>query len=279
MAIKVITDSSCDLPESLVLAKDIAIIPLTVSFTGDPRVYRDQVDITTHEFWNRMFKSKFLPKTSTPDPQTFIDNFEKWLQLKGEVIYIGLSSGLSSTFQTAQLALQLVGSPQVKLVDSLSASLGTGIQVLKAIEYVGLGLSLEEVTARVIEYRDSMETIFTLDTLENVVKGGRLSRVAGVVGGIVDFKPIFRGINGKVELYEKLRGRKKALKRLVDLAGCMGKTARNRIVGITHVDCLTEVEYLANQIRERYNPQNILISEMGATIGTYAGRGGILLHF
>lgn len=279
MAIKVITDSSSDLPEALAAANEIEIIPLTVSFAGDSRVYRDRVDITVHEFWNRMFTSKMLPKTSTPGPQAFVDTFEKWLQLKGEVIYVGLSSGLSSTFQTAQLALELVVSSHIKLVDTLTASLGTGIQALKAIEYVRLGLSLEEVAKRVAEYRDSMETIFTLDTLDNVVKGGRLSRIAGVVGGLVDFKPVFRGVNGKVEIYEKLRGRKRALKRLVELAGELGKTASHRVVGITHVDCLPEAQFLADQIRERYNPQEVLISEMSATIGTYAGKGGILLHF
>lgn len=279
MAIKVITDSASDLPEALVVANDIEVIPITVSFPGDPRIYRDRVDISTREFWNRMFTSSKLPKTATPGPLAFVDAFEKWLQQKGEVIYVGLSSGLSSTFQTAQLALEMVGSSRIKLVDSLSASLGTGIQVLKAVEYVKAGLGLEEVTARVENYRDSMETIFTLDTLENVVKGGRLPRIVGVVGGLVDFKPIFRGENGKVAIYEKLRGRKKALKRMVELAGTLGETAHKRVVGITHVDCLPEVEYLASRIGERYQPKEILISEMSAGVGTYAGRGGILLHF
>lgn len=279
MAIKVVTDSSCDLPDDLIRENDIEVVPLTITFPGDPRVYRDRVDISAREFWKRMFALKDLPKTSTPDPQAFVECFEKWLARGEEIIYVGLSSGLSSTVQTALLAREMVGSARIKIVDTLTASLGTGIQALKAVEYVKEGLSLEEVEKKVIEYRDSMETIFTLDTLENVVKGGRLSRAAGLIGTVIDLKPVFRGVEGKVEVFEKLRGRKKALNRLVELAGQLGKTARQRVVGLSHVDCLSEVERLAERIRELYQPEKIIISDMSATIGTYAGKGGILLHF
>ncbi|HBQ85818.1 MAG TPA: DegV family protein [Syntrophomonas sp.] len=279
MAVKIITDTSCDLPDDILEQYDIEMIPLKVAFANG-ETFLDRFEISPKTFWARMMASKFLPQTSAPDPVTFLQYFEQGLKEKGEVIFISLSSGLSSTFQTARMACDMLGINSVRIFDTFSASMGTGLMAIKAARLAMQGCSLDTLCHRLINIRSKNETIFTLDSLENVVKGGRLSRIEGLAGTILNIKPILRGINGRPEVIEKVRGRKKAIKRLLTLTNELGgENLSARIVGITHVDCENEALELEQEIKKRFNPQKIIVSEMGATIGTYAGQGGLMINF
>lgn len=274
--IKVITDSSCDLPDETLAEYNIEMIPLKVVFdNGDS--FLDRVEISPREFQKRMYSSQTLPKTSTPDINSFVQAFEKGLLSRKGVIYIGLSSGLSSTIQTAVMAKKMLGSEKIKIVDSLSASLGVGMLAVKAMELVREGLRLNDVLSEINACRDRMETVFTLDRLDNIIKGGRLTRFEGLIGTLMDIKPMFRGMEGRVEVVEKVRGRRKSLARMIHLLDKFSSGLRGRSVSISHVDCMNDVDYIKWELDNNYHPQRIMVSDMGSTIGTYAGKGGIIM--
>ncbi|HEX3010721.1 MAG TPA: DegV family protein [Syntrophomonadaceae bacterium] len=279
MAPRIITDSSCDLPDEVMHKYGIEMIPLKVTFEKG-ETYLDRIEISPRTFLKKMMSSRFLPKTSAPDPHTFIEYFEKGLKETGEVMFLSMSSGLSSTFQTARLACDMMENTGVKVFDTLTASMGTGIMAVKAARMALQGCSVDAIYQRLTEIREKSEVIFTLDTLENVVKGGRLSRIEGLAGTLLNIKPMLRGIGGKPEVIEKVRGRKKAVNRLITLMQELaGESLSSSIIGITHVDCEDEALLLGKEITQRFNPEKVLIAEMGGTIGTYAGKGGLMVNF
>lgn len=280
MAIKIVTDTSCDLPDEILDQYQIDMIPLRVTFaTGE--TYLDRLELSPELFVQKMAASQTLPKTAAPDPSTFIEHFEQGLSEAGEVLFISLSSGLSSTYQIAQLARRLLGNPKVRVFDTLSASMGTGIMAVRAAQMAAAGSTMDDIIKNLESTLKIKQTIFTVNTLENMVKGGRLSKIEGMAGDLLHIKPIFLGNNesGKPELIQKVRGRSKAIKRMVDMLGeGVGFQGPNRIVGITHVHCLSDAQQLSELIAERYNPDIIWISDMSATIGTYAGEGGLMIN-
>jgi DegV family protein with EDD domain len=256
------------------------MIPLKITFE-DGGTFLDRLEISPSQFVDKMIKSKTLPKTSAPDPDTFISYFNKGVKEAGQVLFISLSSGLSSTYQTAVLAREMIGSPNIYIFDSLTASLGTGIPAIKAARMAALGLDVNTIVEELTKIRKTREVLFTLDTLENVVKGGRLSRIQGMAGTVLNIKPILRGnIEGVPEITEKVRGRKKAIHRLVDIIGEIPElNVHEKIMGISHVCCPEDAEKLARDIEDKYQPkEKIIISEMGATIGIYAGAGGLMIN-
>lgn len=276
--IRVITDSGCDLPMEVLRENQIEMVPLKVTFE-DGKSYLDRVEITPGEFREKMYRSKELPKTAAPDPNTFMEVFRRALNEAGEAVCICISSGLSSTYQSATLARDMLETKKVRIIDSLSASLGEGVLAVRAAELARLGLPLDTAFNRLVDYRDNLKTVFTLDTLENVIKGGRLTKFQGLVGNILDIKPIFHGVEGKIEVLEKLRGRKRALRRLTALIGEMTRDVEECIIGLSHMDCLGEVTELKKEIEKIYSPARVIIAEMGSTLGTYAGKGGIIMAF
>ncbi len=276
--IKVITDSSCDLPMEILEENGIEMVPLKVTFE-DGESFLDREEISPQEFREKMYRSKELPKTAAPDPNTFMEVFQRALSETGEVICVSISSGLSSTYQSAMLARDMLDTDKVKIVDSLAASLGVGILALRATELARQGLPLETVFRRMIDYRDNLKTIFTLDTLENVIKGGRLTKFQGLVGNILNIKPIFQGVEGKIEVLEKVRGRRLALRRLTSLLGEMTQEIEDSIIGLSHMDCPGDVKQLKEEIERLYGPVRIIVADMGSTLGTYAGKGGIIMSF
>lgn len=281
MTIKIITDTSCDLPDSIVRKLDIEIIPLRVSFE-DGETFLDRYELSPALFIAKMRAFNSLPKTASPDPAMMIKTFEKGLAEADEVLFISLSSPLSSTYQNAHLACSMIDTDRIKIFDSLSASLGTGIMVIKAVHLVNLGLNMDELLERLIEIRDNRVMLFTLDTLENLVKGGRLNKYEGITGDFLNIKPIMKvNAEGLTEVTEKVRGRKRAIKRLLEMADEIGgEFLSDKIIGISHLNCLSEAMDIAEAIKTRYQPrEEIIISDIGATIGTYVGEGGILITF
>lgn len=280
MAIKIITDTSCDLPDNELKKYNIEMIPLKVTFDNG-ETFLDRFELKPANFVKKMKGSRTLPKTSAPDPLTFIEHFAKGLRDADEVLFVSLSSGLSSTCQTAQLACKMLGNKKVKVFDTLTASMGTGIMAIKAAQMSAQGLSLDSILERLTQIRSAREVIFILDTLENVVKGGRLSRIEGMAGTLLHIKPILRGNdNGVPEVVEKVKGRKKAMQRLVSMLGEVADTsAQDKIIGVSHVNCEEDAIILSEEVEKCYKPYNpVIISEMSATIGTYAGEGALMIN-
>jgi DegV family protein with EDD domain len=274
--IQITTDSSADIPKPLLEKYSIRMVPLTIHVGG--KEYEEGIDITPQEFYREMAASAELPKTSQPTPARFAQIFSEFSN-QGPILCFTVSSKLSGSFGSANLGKELSGNPEVIVFDTEAGSIGHGLQVLKAAEMAQAGVSSDEIIAKLTQYRKEMKFLILLDTLENIVKGGRLSRFQGSIAKLLDIKAILHNVEGSAEILEKVRGRQRSLLRLITLVGERSSDFSNRIIGITHVDNLPDAQYIAREIMQRYHPKDIIINEMGSTIATYAGKSGIIVAF
>ncbi|UMZ73570.1 DegV family protein [Natranaerofaba carboxydovora] len=279
--VSIVTDSSCDLPDEILEKYGIHVVPLKITIDGDN--YIEKQDITAEEFIKKMIASDNLPKTAQPSPGEFSEIYNKLTTGENggnEVICITISSGLSGTFQSAYMGKDLAeAGDKVTVFDSLAASLGHGLYVLKAAQLAQEGYNRDKIIEELTSYREQMEIFILLDTLENIVKGGRLSKFKGSMAGMLNIKVLLEGIDGKVHELEKVRGKKKFLKRFLDIVGERRQDFSDTVFGITHVNNSKDAEFIKEEVIKRYNPKDVIINNMGATIGTYAGDGGMVICF
>ena len=269
------TDSSCDLPEELLKRYNIRVVPLVVTIDED--TFRESIDLTPQEFFEKMEHSEKLPKTSQPSPAAFVQVFRESSKF-GQVICITISSKISGTYQAACLGRELSGL-EVTVFDSLAGSLGHGMQVIKACEMAKAGCTLAEVVESLDKYRKEMKVLILLNTLDNIVKGGRLSKLNGTVAKILDIKILLHSVEGEIVLQEKVRGKKKFLDRILHIIYELCPDMTGRDVGITHFNNFADVEIIKQALKEKCHPRHILINYMGSTMATYAGDGGIIVCF
>ncbi len=272
---RIVTDSSCDLPKGLLERWGVAVVPMAVEIDGVD--YLEGVDITPAEFLAKMSHSAQLPKTSQPSPAAFEETFEA-LGADGPILCLTVSSKLSGTYQTAGLAAALSGA-DVTVFDTLSASIGHGLQVLTACELAAAGRPVPEIVAELTAYRDSLNTLVLLNTLENIVRGGRLSRFQGSVSKVLDIRVLLHNDEGEVVLLEKVHGRRRLMERAMARMRDLRPDLSDREVGITHCGNLEDVEALRASITECCHPRGLVVNEMGAAMATYAGEGGIIVSF
>ncbi|MCG1012988.1 DegV family protein [Tepidanaerobacter sp. GT38] len=276
--IHIVTDSSCDLPEEYLKKHNISIVPLTIRFDDD-KEYREKIDITPEEFYKKMAASSTLPKTAQPSPADFLKVFEEVAAPGDEILCITISSKLSGTFQSANLAKNMTSIP-VTVFDSLAASPGHALQIMRAVELRDSGHSIDEIIADLTNFRDNEMRIFIyLKTVENIVKGGRITRFQGTLAKIMNIKLICEGIKGEVVPLEKVRGEKRALERLISLIGQQKTNFSDTVFYITHTENPGDAEFIKSELVKRYKPRQVLIYEIGPTVGTYTGPGGIVLTF
>lgn len=278
--IKIITDSASDLPKKYIEMYDIEIVPLTVELEN--KSYKDGVDISPEQFNKLMIKSNQLPKTAHPSSEMFKNTFLKFLNEGYDILCLTISSKLSGTYQAAMLAKNNIKTDKnIFVFDTLAASAGEALQVIKAAELKQKGKNLEEIINVLTNYRKRINILILLDTLENIVKGGRLTKFQGVIAKVLNFKIILQNNQGTVQMLEKIRGKKRFHKRVFEIIEERMKQLdlSDLIVGITHVDNLEEAEMFKKIIKEKFNPKDIFINHMGATIATYAGKGGIIISF
>jgi DegV family protein with EDD domain len=274
--VQLITDSSADLPLELIEKYKIKIVPLSVRI-GDSE-YQERITITPEEFYEKMFSSDELPKTSQPSPSEFANVFTELAKNGEPMLCFTISSGLSGTYQSACLGKEISGA-DVTVFDTLGGSLGHGIQIIKAAEMAAEGKPLEEIVEELHQIRERMTILILLDTLENVVKGGRLGKFQGSIAKVLNIKIILEGIKGNIEMLEKIRGTKRFFNRSLNLIGERSADFSHTVFGITHTGNIEDAEYLKSEIESRYHPKEIIVNYMGATMGTYAGKGGIIISF
>lgn len=225
-----------------------------------------------------MAASPTLPRTSQPAPALYSKVFSE-LAKQGEILCLTISSKLSGSYSSANLGKELSGNPEVVVFDTEGGSLGHGLQVTQAAQMAQAGFAMDQILTKLTNYRKEMQILILLDTLENIVKGGRISRFQGSLAKILHIKAILHNVEGDVEFLEKIQGRNKSLRRVIDLVGELCTDISNRVIGITHVDNLPDAEFLAQELEKRYHPKEIIIHYMGATIATYAGESGLIIAF
>lgn len=271
--IKIISDSTCDLSKELIKKYDIPLVPLFVNFGEES--YLDGETLTTVEMYQKVEEKDMLPKTAAASPGSFVEVFEKYLSEGYEVIYIGLGSKFSATFQSAHSAKLLLENEKIYLIDSGNLSSGSGLLVMKALSFREQGDSAKEIVEKIEALVPKVRSQFVIETLEYLYKGGRLNALSAFMGTMLRLKPIIKVRNGIMEVGKKGRGKLRNgidlmleevinQKEEIDLEFCM----------ITHSLSDEAVPY----IRENINGipfKNVFETEAGCVISSHCGKGTI----
>lgn len=266
MSIRVVTDSSCDLPQGLVDALRIEIVPLTIRFGSEEFV--DREELSTEEFWRRLETSKVLPETAAPSAGAFEQKFRD-LMARGAtgIVCVNLSSHLSATMQSAQVAAAAVSKDvPVQVIDSRSASMGLGNLVLTAARRAADSDTLESIVAEVVDRRDRTKLFASLDTLEFLKRGGRIGNARALLGTVLSIKPIVELREGIVEESGKVRTRSKALKMLAQHAA-EGKIEH---LAVLHGQA-PDVDELLELLDPVFPRDEVITGVVGPVIGTHVG--------
>ncbi len=275
MTVRIVTDSACDLPESVAADLGIEIVPLSIRF-GDTE-FIDRVELTTAEFWAKCAATPTLPETSAPAPGAFEAAYRRAAADGATgVVVVSLSSALSATMQSAEVAARSIADEiAVRIVDSRSVSLGLGTIAAACARRAAQGADVDEVAALGIDLASRTRVFGALDTLDNLKKGGRIGNAKALLATALAIKPIIEVIDGKVEQGGKQRTRSKALAFLVDKV----REYEGRMSGLAvlHADC-SDVDQFVEMLRPMYEGE-IIVGEIGPVIGSHAGRGTIGVAF
>ena len=279
---KLYTDTSANLPLTLLREYDIAVIPFSYTVNGMAEDYNEETDFDGKAFYDAMRRGAEV-KTSMVNPATAAAFFERALAQGDDVLYVGMSGGISGTAHAAALAAEELREkyPHAKImtIDTYAASLGEGLQVLEAAELLRAGRSFEEVGDRILARRPHMCQFFTVDDLNYLKRGGRISGAAALVGSVLGIKPILRGDEtGHIVSCGKVRGNKKAYAELADYFDkrALDKTER---IGIAHADNREGTDYLLGLLRERGFTGECLEVYYEPVTGAHVGPGTVALFF
>lgn len=275
------TDSTADLPASYVKEHDIAVQFLSYAF-GDT-IYEADNQMEPHAFYERM-RSGDMPTTNACIPDKVQQSFESYLKEGYDILHISFSSGLSASYNNARIAANELAEQypdrKIVLVDSLCASLGQGLFVHYAVTMKEQGKPLEEVVAWLEENKLHLCHQFTVNDLFHLHRGGRVSKATAIIGTLINVKPVLHVDNeGHLTSVCNVRGRKKALLKLVDIMEEQIEGYENDIIFISHGDCPEDAAFVAAQIKERFGIQNILIDYVSPTIGAHSGPGTVALFY
>lgn len=273
-SIRVMADSSSDVPRQMAKELDITLIPTPVIF-GEQK-FGDGVDFTPDEFYERMARESNLPSTSQPEPTAYLEKFKAAHDAGQSVICLCLSSGLSGGFQSAEIARRELPQADITVVDTKAASMGFGLLVIHLVRDLRSGMSKDEALRRLEERKARLYSLFTLNTLDNLKKGGRITAVAAVFGSMLQIKPVLHlNTEGSIEIVDKVRGREKALAKLIEMARESSTELSGATVGLSHAHCLPDAQAFAQRAREELGVGEVIIGDIGAAIGTHTGPGCI----
>jgi len=266
MPVRIVTDSACDLPESICEELGIEVVPLTIRFGN--REYVDRKELSVDAFWRELEASSVLPETAAPSVGAFEETFRRLSDDGADgIVCINLSARLSATMQSALVAAKaLDGRTAIEIIDSMSASMGIGNLVVHAARQARSGASLEEIVAEV-ESRRARERVFaTLDTLEYLRKGGRIGGAQAMLGSMLSIKPIIEVIDGAVEPAGRVRTRSKALRFLVD------QIPRGKVesISVLHGNAPDLDEFLA-MLEPLVPDAEVTVGTIGPVIGVHTG--------
>jgi len=268
--IKIITDCTSDLTPDLYEKHDIDVLPLYLTIAG--KVYRDHIDITSEKLYQLVDEYKELPRTSAINPSVFIEKFDKLIDLGYQVLYMGLGSGFSATFQTANIVAAGYRRDQVRVIDSQNLSSGIGLLLLKAVKYRDQGDDLETIVKKIERLIPLVRTQFSVNTLSYLHKGGRCSGTSRIIGTLLKIKPIIRVVDGKMIVAKKPRGKYQiALQVLLDYLRHDKDNIDPDYIMITHSMAEEDAKYLRQEINNIVQAENILETKASAIISSHCG--------
>jgi DegV family protein with EDD domain len=277
---KIIIDSTCDLTDDLMTMYDIKSLPLRVLLNG--KEYLDKVTIQVDEVYEAM-RQGIVPKTSLPNPADIFTAFNNYCTKGYDFIYLAFSSLLSGTYQLASTIMDelKLKFPEIRMqiIDTRGGSTAIGLIALQAARMSDSGNNFDTIVSQVFKLVDHVEHIFTITDLNWLINGGRISRSAGMLGKILNIKPILHVNDGKMEVIGKVRGRKNSLNTIVDILEERIRNFPDQIIGISHADDLKCAEELSNMIDSRLGIKSKIINKIGSVLGSHLGIGGVGVFF
>ncbi len=278
MSIKIVVDSTADLPESFYERYNLGMVSLKVH--ADDKTFLDWQTIKPKEFYKMIREMEGLPTTSQPSPAEFMEVYKEIASESDSIISIHIGSKLSGTYQSAMLAKSMMPEYDITVIDSCQATSGIGLLALKAAQAVEAGKTKEEVIKIIEAMIDNQKTLFMVDSLEYLQKGGRIGKAGALIGSLLNIKPILSlDIDGGVMAADKARGRKKAEKTMIEM---LKNTYGDRALfaAVCHADAREEATAFIELAKEELNIEELIITEIGSVIGTHVGPGtyGIIVH-
>lgn len=268
--VKIFSDSTSDLPGEWIQRHDISLVPLYVVFGSE--TFRDGLDITPRDIYQRVEKEGTLPKTTAPSPGDFVSAFGPYIERGQDIVYISLSSKLSSTYQNAKIAADEFPAGRIHVIDSLTLCSGIGLLVMKAVMLAEQGLSSEEIAVQVSAIRPQVETQFVIDTLEYLHKGGRCSGMQHFIGSLLQIRPVLKLVDGSIIPAYKVRGRKeKAVQQMLDNTLADKDNMDKDLILVVHTEAEQEALKLAAILREQTGARKVAVSEAGCVISSHCG--------
>lgn len=273
----IITDSSCDLPEEILCKYPIRVLPMPVFNKDDSG--KDISDITVQEFYTMLRNNEIMPTTSQVSIVNYATVFSECIEEDIVPIVLGLSSRLTGSYEVALKAKELSKSDEIIVLDTKCASLGLGLVVYKAAQMAKEGATPKDIVQKIEPYALHMEHIFTVDSLEHLKRGGRVSSTQAFVGGLLNIKPVLHFVDGAIHPLEKIRGRRNVVKHMIETMAERGKNIEDQVIGISHGDNYELAQDLAEAVKREFGVKNILMSWIGPVIGSHSGPGTVALFF
>jgi DegV family protein with EDD domain len=278
MDFKIIVDSCCDLTEDLRERFNISTALLSID-VGDKHFIDDE-NLNREELLDAMRNSNDAPKTASPGPGPFLDLYRKY----DNIFVVTLSKELSATYQNAMLAKNMIleeaENKLIKVFNSFSATVGETMIAYKLGELIEAGFNRDQIIEKTEKYVEEMQTLFVLDSLDNLIKAGRMGKLKGKIASFFNIKPVLGATSeGTITLVDKARGSKRAIRKLIEKIGEKGENLEEKVLGIAHCNALEKAEYIKEKAAEKYKFREIVIVETAGISTVYANEGGIVLAF
>ena len=272
----ILTDSTCDIENSILKQMDVEAVPLTVNFGTES--FTDGVDFTKDEFFSKLVESSVNPTTSQPAPELFAEKFNKYKATGADVVYIGISSVLSGTIQSARIAKDMCGYDNIYLVDSLTTTAGLELLVRVACDMRDSGADGKTIAARIEELVPKVRLYAYVDTLKYLVRGGRVSKAKGIVGGALGIKPLITLADGAVISIDTARGQKAAFEKLTAIVNDADVDTSLPLM-LTHTANEENMHMFQLFMQEKGIDYSWLYGEVGSVIGTHVGPGAVAVAY
>jgi DegV family protein with EDD domain len=264
--IKIITDSTADLPLHIVEKYNLEVLPLLVSFGEE--TYKDGIDINLPMLLQKMSGTSEFPRTAQVNPQRFLECYKRYLDEGYKIVSIHISSKMSGTYQSACVAKEMLETNDIVVIDSLNVTSGLGLLAIKAAKLKEAGLEINQIYEEIIKLIPHVKSSIAFNSLDNLVKGGRLSKTAGVIGNILGIKPILSVENGELVVTDKVRGNKKAIRTILDyLDSKKIKDGEESI--LLQVENKDILDTLREDLKEKRKA--FIECEVGCVVGVHSG--------
>lgn len=282
-AFDIITDSTANLTQKLIKENSVIEIPFPYFTEGKEPPFCTLEEFDDVKYYTDI-KNGMKITTSQINPQKYIDFFRPSLENGRDILFIGLSSGISGSFTSATMAREQLAEEfpdrKIELIDSLSAGLGEGLLVLKAASLRADGASIESVVYSILEQRNKLYQVFIADDLIHLKRTGRISNASAIIGTALGIKPLLKGSEeGRIVAFGKIRGRTRAIDAMAEKYFTLAKNPELQTVGITYAGCREDAESLAQKLREKMPPKEFLILKHEPATGSHIGPGSLALFF